>query len=115
VFFGDLYWRSSGLVGSGKIHTRHNDTGPDGANHDWDGIFMMAEGKDLENANIAVEPMAGLRLLDVAPTILETYGVPPFAGIQGKAISMNARGQLSSYVNPACRAEASGASVSLPH
>ena len=115
VFFGDLYWRSSGMVGSGKIHTRENDTGPDGANHDWDGIFMMAEGKDLENANIAVEPMAGLRLLDVAPTILETYGVPPFAGIQGKAISMNARGQLSSYVNPACRAEASGASVSLPH
>jgi predicted AlkP superfamily phosphohydrolase/phosphomutase len=115
VFFGDLYWRSSGMVGSGKIHTRENDTGPDGANHDWDGIFMMAEGKDLENANIAVEPMVGLRLLDVAPTILETYGVPPFAGIQGKAISIKARGQLASYVNPACRAGASEATASLPH
>ena len=30
VYFGDLYWRSVGTVGGGRIHTFENDTGPDG-------------------------------------------------------------------------------------
>ena len=33
VYFGDLYWRSVGTIGGGKLHTFENDTGPDGANH----------------------------------------------------------------------------------
>lgn len=87
VFFGDLYWRSSGMVGGGKIHTRQNDTGPDGANHDWDGIFIMADGKNLSRTTHTPGLAPGLRLLDVAPTILEFFDIPPFPGIQGKAIS----------------------------
>ena len=41
VYFGDLDWRSVGAVGLGSIHTFENDTGPDEANHDWHGIFML--------------------------------------------------------------------------
>jgi len=31
AYFGDLRWRSIGEVGTGAIHTRGNDTGPDDA------------------------------------------------------------------------------------
>ncbi len=40
VYFGDLYWRSVGTVGGGKIHTFENDTGPDGANHAQNGMII---------------------------------------------------------------------------
>ncbi|SRR5581483_6891716 len=87
VFFGNLYWRSSGRVGGGKVHTRDNDTGPDGANHDWNGIFITAEGKDLGSANSRTNCVPGLQLLNVAPTILETYGISPLAGMRADSIS----------------------------
>jgi predicted AlkP superfamily phosphohydrolase/phosphomutase len=87
VFFGDLYWRSSGMVGGGKIHSRENDTGPDGANHNWDGIFLMAEGKDLaRNRATAAAPVQGLRIYDVAPTILEAFNISRLQRMQGTAI-----------------------------
>jgi predicted AlkP superfamily phosphohydrolase/phosphomutase len=85
VFFGDLYWRSSGMVGGGKIHCKENDTGPDGANHNWDGIFLMAEGRDLHRSGGA-ESLNGLRLYDVAPTILEAFKIAPLPRMQGRAI-----------------------------
>jgi predicted AlkP superfamily phosphohydrolase/phosphomutase len=87
VFFGDLYWRSSGMVGVGKIHSKENDTGPDGANHNWDGIFLMAEGKDLiRNKNNPSAPAQGMRLYDVAPTILDAFKISPLPHMQGEAI-----------------------------
>jgi predicted AlkP superfamily phosphohydrolase/phosphomutase len=87
VFFGDLYWRSSGRVGGGQIHCKTNDTGPDGANHNWDGIFLMAEGKDLGRSRAhAPAPVKGLRIYDVTPTILEAFGISPTAQMQGRAI-----------------------------
>jgi predicted AlkP superfamily phosphohydrolase/phosphomutase len=91
VFFGDLYWRSSGMVGSGRIHARENDTGPDGANHNWDGIFIMAEGKDLRTAKVWNSSVArdGLRIFDVAPTLLDTFGVRPFPEMQGRVVALN--------------------------
>ncbi|HVO59520.1 MAG TPA: alkaline phosphatase family protein [Terriglobales bacterium] len=86
VFFGDLYWRASGTVGGGSIHTRHNDTGPDGANHDWNGLFAMAEGRDLSSTCVA-RSLQGLSLLDVAPTVLQTYGIAPLPGMHGTVIT----------------------------
>jgi predicted AlkP superfamily phosphohydrolase/phosphomutase len=85
VFFGDLYWRSSGMMGGGKIHCKENDTGPDGANHNWDGIFLMAEGRDLAGRGQA-SSLEGLRLYDVAPTILEAFKMAPLPQMQGKTI-----------------------------
>ena len=43
VYFGDLHWRSVGSVGLGSMYTFDNDTGPDEANHDWHGIFILNE------------------------------------------------------------------------
>ena len=89
VFFGDLYWRSSGMVGGGKIHSKENDTGPDGANHNWDGILLMAEGKDLaRGAPVVKTQLQGMRLYDVAPTILEAFKISRRPQMQGRAIQL---------------------------
>ena len=85
IFFGDLYWRASGTVGSGQVHTRRNDTGPDGANHDWKGIFIMAEGRDLRSDKNGAR-LEGLHLLDVAPTVLQSYGISPLPSMHGMPI-----------------------------
>ena len=69
VYFGDLEWRSVGQVGTGQVFTYENDTGPDGANHDRNGVFVMA--------GVPGQPAGrqeGLRLIDVGPTILSLYG-----------------------------------------
>jgi predicted AlkP superfamily phosphohydrolase/phosphomutase len=81
VYFGDLDWRSAGLVGTGSIHTFENDTGPDDANHSQQGIFIMRApgfpgGRELN----------GLRLVDCGPTVLDLLGQPVPAGMIGQAI-----------------------------
>jgi predicted AlkP superfamily phosphohydrolase/phosphomutase len=83
VYWGDLNWRSVGQIGMGAIHTFENDTGPDDANHDYHGIFVMYDparpggGRQLD----------GLNLMDVAPTILGLYGLAPEADVQGRPIT----------------------------
>jgi predicted AlkP superfamily phosphohydrolase/phosphomutase len=86
VFFGDLYWRSVGTVGGGQVHTRENDTGPDGANHDWDGIFVMTEGRDLRRSGTEGTRLRGLQITDVAPTLLDAFGMPGPAGARGRVV-----------------------------
>jgi predicted AlkP superfamily phosphohydrolase/phosphomutase len=76
VYFGDLEWRSVGQVGSGEIFTRENDTGPDGANHDRTGVFVMSGAPGQ-----AVGRREGLRLIDVGPSILSLYGLPAPSGL----------------------------------
>lgn len=74
VHFGGLYWRSIGTVGHGGIHVRSNDTGPDDCNHAQMGAFILAApGLPLEGE------LRGVRLLDIAPTLLQLAGadVPP--------------------------------------
>src|ERR687887_189352 len=70
VYFGDLEWRSVGQVGGGEIFTYENDTGPDGANHDRTGVFVMAGGPGQPTGR-----RGGLRLIDVGPSILSLYGL----------------------------------------
>jgi predicted AlkP superfamily phosphohydrolase/phosphomutase len=87
VFFGDLYWRSSGMVGGGKIHSKENDTGPDGANHNWDGILLMAVGNDLgRGGGTHVAPVQGMRIYDVAPTVLGAFKISRLPQMQGRPI-----------------------------
>jgi predicted AlkP superfamily phosphohydrolase/phosphomutase len=82
VYFGDLAWRAVGSVGHDGIHIAENDTGPDGANHDWDGIVIVNE------------PSAGARhgrlqecgIMDVAPTILRHLGLPVPGDMRGRVI-----------------------------
>src|SRR5439155_25920348 len=72
-YFGDLYWRSVGTVGGGRIHTFENDTGPDGANHAENGIFIFRPAGDGIPGGREIE---GLRTTDIAPTILQSFGLP---------------------------------------
>jgi predicted AlkP superfamily phosphohydrolase/phosphomutase len=89
AYFGNLAWRSVGTVGSGKIHTFENDTGPDDANHAPHGIFVMNDRK---------RPIAGfqrndLQLMDVAPTILRLLEVPVPDDMEGKVVTFNPDGK----------------------
>jgi len=81
VYFGDLDWRSVGAVGFDGIYTFENDTGPDDANHDFDGIFIMDDGTKRGG-----KEQKGLQLMDVAPTILNLFGLTVPDDMQGKVI-----------------------------
>ena len=83
VYFGDLAWRSVGAVGMGGIYTFENDTGPDEANHDWFGIFVMST---LEGAAPLTGPLADASIYDVAPTVLGLFGEPAPADMIGTSL-----------------------------
>jgi predicted AlkP superfamily phosphohydrolase/phosphomutase len=75
VYFGDLHWRSVGSVGMGGLYTFDNDTGPDEANHDWHGIFILNEA-GCQQGRVERGYKEGLRLYDVGPTVLNLFGLP---------------------------------------
>lgn len=79
VFFDQLAWRSIGSVGHGRVFVDDNDTGEDGCNHDWDGVFVMA-GRQTQKSG-AIE---GLSLYDVTPTVLSLLDVPFPAELLGR-------------------------------
>jgi len=83
VYFGDLDWRSVGAVGMGGIHTFENDTGPDEANHDWWGIFVLSTAG-------AEAPLRGalpdVSIYDVAPTLLALMGLAVPDGLAGRSL-----------------------------
>jgi predicted AlkP superfamily phosphohydrolase/phosphomutase len=68
----------------GGIYTFENDTGPDEANHDWHGIFVLS-------TNGAEPPLRGalpdVSIYDVAPTLLHLLGQPVPAGLAGKPLA----------------------------
>ena len=84
VYFGDLEWRSVGMLGMGDeagVFTYENDTGPDGANHDKLGVFMMKGLPDQPTG-----PQDGLRLIDIGPTFMKLFGLPEPEGLEGRSI-----------------------------
>jgi predicted AlkP superfamily phosphohydrolase/phosphomutase len=83
VYFGNLDWRSIGTVGTRSLYTFDNDTGPDDANHDWHGIFIM---KTPDGTSQPKGEQHGLRLYDVAPTVLRLFGQTPPAGMIGRSV-----------------------------
>ncbi len=70
AFFGDLDYRAAGTLGHGRVCLPHNDTGADGCNHDWDGLFVHAGPGAAQQA----EP-AAWSIYDVTRTILGLAGV----------------------------------------
>ena len=71
VFWDDLNYRSSGAVGGNTLFSKNNDTGPDGCNHDWLGIFALA-GPDVS----ARGELPEVHHSDVAVTVLSLLGRP---------------------------------------
>ena len=81
AYFGDLNWRSVATVGTGKIHTYENDTGPDDANHAEEGTLI------LRAPGLEPRPRAeGLNLVDIGPTALTLLGEPVPDEMIGKAL-----------------------------
>jgi predicted AlkP superfamily phosphohydrolase/phosphomutase len=80
VYFGDLYWRSVGQVGTGTVHVFENDTGPDDANHAHEGLYVLVG----EGADQGRGPERDLR--DIAPTLLELLGEPVPAEMEGRSL-----------------------------
>jgi predicted AlkP superfamily phosphohydrolase/phosphomutase len=85
VYFGALFWRSVGSVGDGKLHTFENDTGPDGANHAENGIFLFRPAGSGMPGGSRVK---GLRIIDVAPTILRLFGLPIPLDMEGESLPL---------------------------
>jgi len=67
----------------GGIHTFENDTGPDEANHDWQGIFVLSTAG-------GEAPLRGLlpevSIYDVTPTLLRLLGQPVPEGLAGRPL-----------------------------
>jgi predicted AlkP superfamily phosphohydrolase/phosphomutase len=82
VYFDNLGWRSVGSFGHGDIYTFENDTGPDDANHAENGIWIYTP-PDHNLGGVALGPT---QLMDFAPTVLDIFGLPVPADMQGKII-----------------------------
>ncbi len=84
VYFDNLGWRSVGSFGHGGIYTFKNDTGPDDANHAVNGIYSYTP----PEKNLNGQTLADTQLMDFAPTILDIFGLPVPADMQGKVIKI---------------------------
>jgi predicted AlkP superfamily phosphohydrolase/phosphomutase len=83
VYFGDLYWRSTGTIGHDSIHSFETEVGPDDAVHAEHGIFVLWDpkakrGKRLDN----------LEIYDVAPTVLDVMGIEVPSDMEGKVMPL---------------------------
>lgn len=82
AYFDDLLWRSVGSLGHGSVHTLENDTGPDDCNHAESGMFILYDPKNKRSHHEA----KGARLFDVAVTLLDIFGLPIPAQVQGESL-----------------------------
>ncbi len=82
VYFGDLNWRSAGTVGHDSLYLFENDTGPDDSVHSMNGIFLMFDPKK----NLKGKELKGLRVEDIAPTLLRLYDLEIPDGMDGRVI-----------------------------
>ncbi len=86
VHFGGLSWRSIGSVGRPILHLQENDTGPDGCNHARYGAFILnAPGLSRRGE------VQGVRLLDMAPTLLRLGGYDLPGVMQGTPLARISR------------------------
>jgi len=81
VYLGDLSWRAAGTIGHHSLYLQENDTGPDDANHAQHGIFILADPDDPARGEVT-----GVRIYDIAPTLLERMGLPVHPGMIGSPI-----------------------------
>jgi predicted AlkP superfamily phosphohydrolase/phosphomutase len=78
VFFDDLAYRAVGSVGHGTVYLEDNDTGPDGCNHAWDGIFVLSGADTPRNGYAGTHA-----IYDVGRTVLGLMDLPVPAYWQG--------------------------------
>lgn len=81
VYFGDLGWRSNGSLGHGRHWTYDNDTGPDDANHDRNGICIVS------GPGVSAQRREDMAIYDIAPTILAQAGLPADDAMRGQVLA----------------------------
>ncbi len=91
VYFDGLNRRAIGTLGHGKIHVYSNNTGPDDANHDLEGIFIATRMKDLRKGSPGKGLISNLSCLDITPTILHEFGLKIPEHMGGQIISRNGK------------------------
>lgn len=69
VYFDDLYWRSAGTFGYDDPYLPENDTGPDDAVHDYDGVFIF------HHPGEKISDEIKCTIYDVTPTILDFFNI----------------------------------------
>jgi predicted AlkP superfamily phosphohydrolase/phosphomutase len=83
VYFDDLNWRSAGTVGHDTLYLSENDTGPDDSVHSMKGIFLLFD----PLRNLGGQELSGAKIEDIAPTLLDLYGVAGNrTGMDGKIL-----------------------------
>lgn len=82
VYLGNLEWRSVGSFGHGGVYTFENDTGPDDANHAEYGVYIYTP----PEKNLGGKQLPRTQLMDFAPTVLNLFGLPVPADMQGHII-----------------------------
>jgi predicted AlkP superfamily phosphohydrolase/phosphomutase len=65
IYPGDLRLRCAGTVGHPTPFLSANDTGPDTANHAWEGLFVTRDARGMGSGRIE-----GTGILDIAPDLL---------------------------------------------
>jgi predicted AlkP superfamily phosphohydrolase/phosphomutase len=80
VYFDDLYWRAAGTIGHNTLYLPENDTGPDDAVHDYDGIFILYDPRKRIGGRV------NMTIYDIAPTILKLMGLQIPRSMEGKAL-----------------------------
>jgi len=80
VYFDDLYWRSAGTLGHNTKYLLENDTGPDDAVHAQHGIYILYDPQN------KMQKKVDASIMDIAPTVLHSMGVPIPADMEGKVI-----------------------------
>ncbi len=82
VYFDDLYWRSAGTMGHGRLYLLENDTGPDDAVHDKMGLYIYYDPReDLKGR------AEDLNILDVAPTLMKALGLKVPEDMEGEPLT----------------------------
>jgi len=82
VYFGNLRWRALGTFGLPDIYSFENDLGPDDANHDQNGVFVLWDPRQNHGGRYE----EGLQLMDVSPTALDLMKVDVPPDMQGKIV-----------------------------
>jgi len=82
IYFGNLHWRSAGTLGHGSFTTLENDTGPDDCNHGQMGMAIYYDPLHKKRSGI----LKNAQLMDITPTILQTFGLTVPDGIHGSPL-----------------------------
>lgn len=80
VYFDNLHYGSNEMIGFGDLYSMETPKGSDDSNHAEYGIYMMA------GPNLPKKKLNGIKLEDVAPTILDLFEIEPERELDGKSM-----------------------------